>query len=80
MYSPNYRQAGTPVINIQLPLRIFPDMCKKLVLFGSKGKWYTIYTEPLTCIPKEGAKKMYIHFKKGKFDCPACRMVTLTLI
>jgi lauroyl/myristoyl acyltransferase len=45
---------------------------------------------------KEGAKKMYTHFKKGKmvlrpsnndnrasaifFDCPACRTATLALI
>ena len=39
----------------------------------SAAEWQdVIYTE--------GAKKMYTHFKKGEFDCPTCRMVTLAFI
>jgi len=56
----------------------------------------TTHNKHNTRTPKDGAKKMYTHFKKGKmvlrssedgnrasaifFDCPACRMATLAFI
>jgi hypothetical protein len=48
MYSPIHRQAGTPMIKIQLTLRTASDLCKSValaVLFGSNGNVYTVFTK-----------------------------------
>jgi hypothetical protein len=46
-YSPNHRQAGTPMINILSTLRTATNLCKNVLLaelFGINGNSYKIST------------------------------------
>jgi hypothetical protein len=52
-YSPNHRQAGAPMINIQSALRTAPDSWKNIslaVLFGSNDSSYTVSTQSDMCV------------------------------
>ena len=47
-YSPNHRQAGAPMMNIQSTLRTSPDLCKNVSLaslFSNKGNSYAVSTQ-----------------------------------
>jgi len=52
-YSPSHRQAGAPMINIQLTLRTSTYLSKNVSLaelFGSDGNSYTVSTHSDMCI------------------------------
>ena len=47
-YSPNHRQAGAQMMNIQSTLRTSPDLCKNVSLaslFSNKGNSYAVSTQ-----------------------------------
>ena len=52
-YSPSNRQTGAPMIYIRSTFRIAFDLCKNIslvVLFGSNGNSYTVYTLSDMCV------------------------------